>query len=59
MSLQHPNIFSVLASPWTTLKTEKRKFAFSWEMKRVSEHLKCARGNLSSFVINYSVQWHE
>ena len=26
-ALQHPIIFGVLASPWTTLKTEKRKFA--------------------------------
>ena len=39
-ALQHPIIFGVLASPWTTLKTEKRKFAFSWEMKSVSGHLK-------------------
>ena len=38
-ALQHPIIFGVLASPWTTLKTEKRKFAFSWEMKSVSGHL--------------------
>ena len=37
-SLQHPIIFGVLASPWTTLKTEKREFAFSWEMKSVSGH---------------------
>ena len=40
IALQHPIIFGVLASPWTTLKTEKRKFAFSWEMKSVSGHLK-------------------
>ena len=39
-ALQHPIIFGVLASPWTTLKTEKRKNAFSWEMKSVSGHLK-------------------
>ena len=32
-SPEYPNIFSVLASPWTILKTEKRKFAFSWERK--------------------------
>ena len=38
-ALQHPIIFDVLASPWTTLKTEKRKLAFSWEMKSVSGHL--------------------
>ena len=38
-ALQNPIIFGVLASPWTTLKTEKRKFAFSWEMKSVSGHL--------------------
>ena len=37
--LQHPIIFGVFASPWTTLKTEKRKFGFSWEMKSVSGHL--------------------
>ena len=37
-ALQHPIIFGVFASPWTTLKTEKRKFAFSWEMKSVSGH---------------------
>ena len=35
---QHPIIFGVLASPRTTLKTEK--IAFSWEMKSVSGHLK-------------------
>ena len=40
IALQHPIIFGVLASPWTTLKTEKRKFAYSWEMKSVSGHLK-------------------
>ena len=39
-ALQHPIIFGVLASPWTTLKTEKRKFACSWEMKSVPGHLK-------------------
>ena len=39
-ALQHLIIFSDFASPWTTLKTEKRKFAFSWEMKSVSGHLK-------------------
>ena len=38
-ALQHPIIFGVFASPWTTLTTEKRKFAFSWEMKSVSGHL--------------------
>ena len=38
-ALQHPIIFSVLASPWTTLKTEIRKNASSWEMKSVSGHL--------------------
>ena len=27
-ALQHPNIFRVLASPWTIRKTERRKFAF-------------------------------
>ena len=36
----NPLIFGVFASPWTTVKTEKRKFAFSWEMKSVSGHLK-------------------
>ena len=35
-----PLSFGVLASPWTTLETEKRKNAFSWEMKSVSGHLK-------------------
>ena len=35
-ALQHPIVFGVLASPWTTLKTEKRKFACSWEIKSVS-----------------------
>ena len=39
-ALQHPIIFGVLVSPWTTLKTEKRKLACSWEMKSVSGHLK-------------------
>ena len=39
-ALQHPIIFGVLASPWTTLKTEKRKLACSWGMKSVSGHLK-------------------
>ena len=39
-ALQHAIIFGVLASPWTTLKTEKRKFACSWEMKSVSGHQK-------------------
>ena len=38
IALQHLIIFGVWASPWTTLKTEKRKFAFSWEMKSVSGH---------------------
>ena len=37
--------FGVLASPWTILTTEKRKFAFSWEMKSVSGHLKKGRRN--------------
>ena len=41
-ALQHPIIFGVLASPWITLKTEKRKLACSWEMKSVSGHLKLA-----------------
>ena len=36
-ALQHPIIFGVLASP--SLKAEKRKFAFSWEIKSVSGHL--------------------
>ena len=40
-TLQHPIIFGVFASPWTTLKTEKRKFAFSWEMESVPGHLNC------------------
>ena len=35
-----PLFFGVLASPWTTLKTEKTKFACSWEMKSVAGHLK-------------------
>ena len=35
-ALQHPIIFGVFASLWATLKTEKRKFAFSWEVKSVS-----------------------
>ena len=39
IALQHPIIFGVLASPWTTLMTEKRKFACSWEMKSVPGHL--------------------
>ena len=39
-ALQHPIIFGVLVSPWIILKAEKRKFAFSWEMKSVSGHLK-------------------
>ena len=39
-ALQHPIIFGVLASAWTTLKTEKRKITFSWELKSVSGHLK-------------------
>ena len=42
-ALQHPIIFGVLASPWTTLKTEKSKFTFSWEMKSVSGHLNTRR----------------
>ena len=40
IAVQHPIIFGVLASPWTALKTEKIKNAFSWEMKSVSGHLK-------------------
>ena len=32
-------LFLVLASPWTILKTDKRKLVFSWEMKNVSGHL--------------------
>ena len=36
IALQHPIIFGVLASPWTTLKTEKRKFACSWGKWKVS-----------------------
>ena len=47
--LQHPIIFGVFASPWTTLKTEKRKFASSWETKSVSGHLK---------IIQHCTQWH-
>ena len=39
-ALQHPIIFGVLASPWTILTTEKRKFAFSWEMKVSLDTLK-------------------
>ena len=42
IALQHPIIFGVLASPWTTLKTKKRKFACSWEIKSVSGHLNVA-----------------
>ena len=48
IALQHPIIFGVLASPCTTLKTEKRKFACSWEMKSVSGHLKNGKAKKSS-----------
>ena len=48
ITLQHPIIFSVLASPWTTPKTEKRKFACSWEMKSVPGHLNIAEKRVVS-----------
>ena len=47
-ALQHPIILDVFASPWTTLKTEKRKFVFSWEMKSVSGHLKVVESQKSA-----------
>ena len=54
-ALQHPIIFGVFASPWTTLKTEKRKFALSWEMKSVSGHLK--HRFIHAFTPLWSLQW--
>ena len=35
-----PLFLVILPPPWTTRKTEKRKYAFSWEMKSVSGQLK-------------------
>ena len=58
IALQHPIIFGVFASPWTTLKTEKRNFAFSWEMKSVSGHLKLFSFS-SGFFFFINFEWEE
>ena len=55
-AVQHPIIFDVLVSPWTILKASKRKFAFSWEMKRHECTSEVGRVMLKWFELLFAVQ---